>query len=228
MRGAEGDKCGEHALHKFCGRQVVQRSIDECPELAAEPPSIRHTFGWAPGTAPRYLCDLRRTVVITLTRRRGARGAAAVEFALVMPILFLVMFGILQYGLYFNDSLNTRQGVREGARLGVVQSFTETGCSGNELQKLACRTVKRIDALTGTAYVKVSAATPWVKGQPLTVCAWVRTETPGLLPMPNDGWIFSKTQMSIESTSTTPAAATGTSSPALPVGSGIPTWPTGC
>lgn len=158
-------------------------------------------------------------------RRPGSRGAAAVEFALVMPILFLVMFGILQYGLYFNDSLNTRQGVREGARLGVVQSFSETSCStGTNMQKLACTTKKRIGALVGTAYVKVYAPNPWKKGDPLTVCALVKTETPGLLPMPRGGWITSRTQMSIEQTTTAMPEVTGESTPALPAGSGIPTW----
>ena len=39
----------------------------------------------------------------------------------------------------------------------------------------------------------------WAKGQPLTVCAMIETEgAVGLLPMPNGGWISSKTQMFIE------------------------------
>jgi Flp pilus assembly protein TadG len=33
--------------------------------------------------------------------RRDAKGAAAVEFALVMPVLLLLVFGIIQYGWYF-------------------------------------------------------------------------------------------------------------------------------
>ena len=50
----------------------------------------------------------------------------------------------------------------------------------------------------------------WAKGQPLTVCALVKTETPGLLPMPDNGWIFSRTQMSIEKTTTVPSPLTRT------------------
>ena len=98
---------------------------------------------------------------IRARRDRGADGAAAVEFALVMPILFLVVFGILQYGLWFNDSLNTRQGVREGARLGVVSQFDGDGCSGANLDKLACRTENRIDALTGEERACAKRGDPW-------------------------------------------------------------------
>jgi Flp pilus assembly pilin Flp len=44
-------------------------------------------------------------------RRRGERGAAAVEFALLLPLLMLFLFGIIQYGYglfqlqAFNSSL---------------------------------------------------------------------------------------------------------------------------
>lgn len=157
---------------------------------------------------------------------RRHRGAAAVEFALVMPILFLIVFGILQYGLYFSDSLDTRQGVREGARMGVIGQFTSTGCTATgDLDKLACKTKNQISALTGDEYVKVSASS-WTKGTPLVVCALVKSEGGvGLLPMPNNGWIFSRTEMSIEKATPAPSPLTGTSG-ALPVGA--PSWPSGC
>lgn len=132
-------------------------------------------------------------------RDRGAEGAAAVEFALVMPILFLVMFGILQYGLWFNDSLNTRQGVREAARQGVVRNFASCGSAANDMDTLKCNAKLQISALTGTEYVKVVKPATWAKSEPLVVCALVRSQgAVGILPMPNGGWISSTTQMSIE------------------------------
>lgn len=132
--------------------------------------------------------------------RGGTDGAAAVEFALVSSVLFLVLFGIIQYGLFFNDSLNTRQGVREAVREGVVRTFPACGTATTDLAKLKCNAKKQIGALTGPTYVKIVTPTGgWAKAEPLTVCAMVKSDGAlGLLPMPNGGWIVSKTQMSIE------------------------------
>lgn len=150
------------------------------------------------------------------------RGAAAVEFALVMPILFLLMFGILQYGLYFNDSFNTRSGVREAARQGVVRSFADCGGASTDMDKLRCNTKTQINALTGTAYVKVVKPDTWARAEPLIVCAMVETDAAiGMLPMPNAGWIASSTQMSIEQDAEPLPTGTTTYDP-LPAGLSYP------
>lgn len=135
-------------------------------------------------------------------RRRSAGGAAAVEFALVSGVFFLLLFGIIQYGLYFNDSLNARQGVREAARQGVVENFAfRSACSsGSSSEQLRCSAGKEIAAITGTPYVKVmSSTTPWKQGDSLIVCALVKAN-PGLdlVPLPNSGWVRTRTQMVIE------------------------------
>jgi hypothetical protein len=132
-------------------------------------------------------------------RREDQQGAAAVEFALVVPILFLLMFGILQYGLWFFDTLGTRQGVREAARMGVVRNFPSCGTATNDMDKLRCETKRQIDAVTGTTYVRVVKPSTWQKGAPLVVCAMVKSNGGiGLLPLPSGGWITTKTQMSVE------------------------------
>lgn len=158
--------------------------------------------------------------------RARDQGAAAVEFALISGILFLILFGIIQYGLYFNDSLSARQGVREAARQGVVKTFNPCGGETTDLDKLRCVTQEQIGTITGdTPYVKISFTSPWTKGQPLTVCSLVKTKAVGILPMPNDGWIATKTQLSIEQATPVPTGVAGIDR-ALPPGA--PSWPTGC
>lgn len=135
-------------------------------------------------------------------RDRDDDGAAAVEFALVSSLLFLLVFAILDYGLWFNDSLNLRQGVREGARVGVVQNFATTGCAQTDpMQQLACKTKSQIGSVVGSSYVKIVTpdAAGWVKGKPLVVCGMVKVNPlTGLVPLPNDRILRSRTEMSIE------------------------------
>ena len=57
---------------------------------------------------------------------RRERGASAVEFALVMPMLFLVLFGIMDFGLQFLNLNSMHNGTREGARQAVVANFGTT------------------------------------------------------------------------------------------------------
>jgi Flp pilus assembly protein TadG len=48
------------------------------------------------------------------------RGAAAVEFALVMPVLLLLVFGIVDAGRLLNMQLALTQAAREGVRVAAL------------------------------------------------------------------------------------------------------------
>jgi Flp pilus assembly protein TadG len=147
-------------------------------------------------------------------RTRGERGAAAVEFALISVVLMPLLFGIIEYGLWFNDSLNVRQGVREAARAGVVKDFSYTGCSQtDDMQRLACKTKKQIGAVTGPTYVKISTPNGWTKAKPLVVCAMVKVDTAGIVPLPAGNLIRSRTEMSIEVTDSAPNSLSYTDTP---------------
>src|SRR3954471_22013376 len=62
----------------------------------------------------RILPTARRAIG---ARRRGRdRGASAVEIALVSPLLFTLLFGAIDYGLYFADALTVQQSVTDAAR----------------------------------------------------------------------------------------------------------------
>ena len=49
-----------------------------------------------------------------------SRGAAAVEFALVMPILIMLLFGIIEFGRAYNAKLTLANAAREAAREFVI------------------------------------------------------------------------------------------------------------
>jgi Flp pilus assembly protein TadG len=51
-------------------------------------------------------------------------GAAAVEFALIVPLLLALVFGIISFGLIFAASLGLNNATRQGARAAVVQDRT--------------------------------------------------------------------------------------------------------
>jgi Flp pilus assembly protein TadG len=49
-------------------------------------------------------------------------GAAAVEFALIVPIFLLMVVGIVQFGYAYTIQISLTQAAREGARTMVVQN----------------------------------------------------------------------------------------------------------
>jgi Flp pilus assembly protein TadG len=49
-------------------------------------------------------------------RRRRHRGAAAVEFALVVPLLVMILFGIMEFGYAFFIQASVAGAAREGVR----------------------------------------------------------------------------------------------------------------
>jgi len=52
------------------------------------------------------------------------RGAAAVEFALLLPLLVLIVFGLIDFGRAINAQITLTQAAREGARALALGSST--------------------------------------------------------------------------------------------------------
>ena len=62
------------------------------------------------------------------SRRRKRRAQALVEFALVAPWFFLILFGIIEAGrfVFYYETLNNA--TREGARYAIVNGANTLGC----------------------------------------------------------------------------------------------------
>jgi Flp pilus assembly protein TadG len=71
-------------------------------------------------------------------RRRPARraprdrGAAAVEFALLLPLLALLVFGIVDFGRGLNAQITLTQAAREGARMAALGEPNANVVSGTQ------------------------------------------------------------------------------------------------
>jgi Flp pilus assembly protein TadG len=53
-------------------------------------------------------------------RLKNQKGAAAVEFAVILPLLLVMVFGIIEFSVYFYDKAMITNASREGARAGIV------------------------------------------------------------------------------------------------------------
>lgn len=143
-------------------------------------------------------------------RTRGQEGAAAVEFALVLTVLAPILLGIIDYGLWFSDSLGVRHGVHEAARLSVVQRPSCT-TGATDFAKLVCTARQQVGAAGGTTYAMVKAPQGWARGKPLLVCAMVKeTAVTGVTPLPNDRMVMAKAELAIEVDTTVPTGASAT------------------
>ena len=69
------------------------------------------------------------------------RGTSAIEFAIVLPLLVVFVFGIIEFGLIFYDKAMVTNASREAARAGIVyrdppltvaemQSVVDSYCGG--------------------------------------------------------------------------------------------------
>jgi hypothetical protein len=73
---------------------------------------------------------------MTALRRPRGRGQSLVEFALVLPIFAILLFGIIDFGRYVYTANAINNGAREGARSGSVSIRPTPLCDG--LGREAC------------------------------------------------------------------------------------------
>lgn len=68
-------------------------------------------------------------------RRHDDRGAVAVEFALLVPLMVIILFAIIEFGIALTYTLGYASGAREGARYAAVHCKPEaTTCTDTLIQ----------------------------------------------------------------------------------------------
>lgn len=67
---------------------------------------------------------------------RSTSGQSLVEFVLVVPLLFLLLFGIMEFGRYFYTRLTLREAVAEAARYAVTGNQLTDPVTGQGLGRV--------------------------------------------------------------------------------------------
>ena len=82
-------------------------------------------------------------------RWRSARGAELIEFAIVVPLLLLLLAGIFDFGMMFRTFEAVTNAAREGARVGVLPGYAAEDIEARIDAYMA------VSGLTGTYTVDV-------------------------------------------------------------------------
>ncbi|MBA4347358.1 MAG: hypothetical protein C0413_00695 [Clostridiales bacterium] len=91
-----------------------------------------------------------------LTRKRREGGQSAVELALTLPLLLLLIFGMLEMGWVASTKLLLDNVTREGVRSGIIATST----SANTADVIERINGMKPDYLPGTFSVTVTYSTP--------------------------------------------------------------------
>ena len=92
---------------------------------------------------------------------RDTRGTAAVEMALMLPIVMALLFGGMEGGYYFWSEHRVVKAVRDGARYAGRQSFKWFDCSAGVVTDSDTNT--KVKNLTRTGTLDASGA-PFIPG----------------------------------------------------------------
>ena len=76
----------------------------------------------------------------------GQRGQALVEFALMLPLLLIVLFAVVDFGVGLTRWIAITNAAREGARLGAV---------GGEVGEIKLKAIDTSDGILGDSDIEV-------------------------------------------------------------------------
>lgn len=119
-----------------------------------------------------------RRGLLVRAARGGQRdqGAAALEFALIAPVLLSLLLGIIEFGFMFQAQLALTHAAREGARMAAVGKYD------------AATVLARAYPVTATITTSPNPPSAATSGQPITITLthnydWRVLPFPGTVPL---------------------------------------------
>ena len=143
-----------------------------------------------------------------LSEERSEKGATLLEFALVLPMLMVVLMGVIDFGMRLADTHTLEDGIRVASREAAVgNTGGDTGCvlvgsatPNTETNELVCM-VKSLVGLPDTdvrVRIAFDAGGP-VEGGSILVCAQYPGDSfTGLLPQFASDAISARSVMRLE------------------------------
>ena len=133
----------------------------------------------------------------TMTNRRAdirsERGQTMVEFALILPVLCVVLFSIIQFGLLYNSYITLTDATRVGARKAAVSRQ-----AANPAALAEAATRSSADGLKQVDLKVFVTATAWAPGADVTVEATYPYDVNVLGVVVSSGTLRSKTVERVE------------------------------
>jgi hypothetical protein len=144
-------------------------------------------------------------------RRENERGAALVEFAIVLPLVVLLLMGIIDFGFGLSNLNSMRHGTRESVRRAVVADVgSDSTCiiaSGSpavagDTKNLVCQIKAQTGLPESKLRVKVVVPKSHVEGEPLILCTQYPLEsiTGMFSSLLNNKTVHAEVHMRIEKT----------------------------
>ncbi len=135
-----------------------------------------------------------------MRRRQRERGSVAVEFALIFPVVVLVIFGIIQYGYQYWAMSQASAIAREVARLAIVNTQWSCGETWGVRQARSANIGATAPTVTrtfpGGGGPGASGVVP--EGTRIRVTVQLQSLDLGFLPVPADGKIVESADARVE------------------------------
>ena len=117
------------------------------------------------GGLPREPTSVSTQTEMTISRYRttfrSEKGQTMVEFAIALPILCLILFAVIQFGIVFNNYIALTDAARAGARKGAVsrQTSDPSGACVNAIKASSGLDQTKLGATCGSSWQRADDVT---------------------------------------------------------------------
>lgn len=127
---------------------------------------------------------------------KNQQGQTMAEFSLVLPVLAILLFGVIQFGIVFNNYLAVTDAVRAGARQAAVARYLPAAEREAKVEAKVRASAENLDQ--DILEVTVDPSDDWQPGSDVTVTATYEYSINLLGKVVKDGLLTSKTTERVE------------------------------